>query len=106
MSLAACCSSNHPAAAASIHALALLGLPTQAFDRRYQHPALAVCTLPKLFLSGDRDQFAPESDLQDIAASAAEPKSLVLIPNADHFFTGRIDAMQNALASWLKERVV
>lgn len=105
MSLAACCDSASSVTRAPVHALALLGLPTQAFDRRYQHPALAACTLPKLFLSGDRDQFAPESDLQRIAASAAEPRSLALIPNADHFFTGRLDAMQNALASWLKERV-
>jgi len=40
-----------------------------------------------------------------IADAAAGPKSLVLIPGADHFFTGRLDAMQNALASWLKEHV-
>jgi len=105
MSLVACCTDARSKTSASIHGLAALGLPTQALDRRYQHPALAACTLPKLFLSGDRDQFAPAADLRLIADAAAGPKSLVLIPGADHFFTGRLDAMQNALASWLKEHV-
>ncbi|HEY2468066.1 MAG TPA: alpha/beta family hydrolase [Terracidiphilus sp.] len=105
MSLAACCSSPRPKTGASIKALVAIGLPTQALDRRYQHTSLETCTIPKLFLSGDRDQFAPQSDLQQITHSAADPKSLVLISGADHFFTGRLDAMQNALASWLKEQL-
>jgi len=103
MALAACCPDAPPKFNASLQALAALGLPTQALDRRYRHPSLAACTLPKLFLSGDRDQFAPKSDLQGAVASASEPKSLVLIPGADHFFTGHLKAMQHALASWLKE---
>lgn len=103
MSLAACCSDARARTSASIHALAALGLPTQALDRRYRHPSLSACTVPKLFLSGDRDQFAPPSDLQKIVDSAAEPKSLVLVAGTDHFFTGRLEAMQNALAGWLKE---
>lgn len=105
MSLAACCSSAPRRTTASIHALAALGLPTEAFDRRYHHPSLAACTLPKLFLSGDSDQFGPKSDLQRLTESAAEPKSLVLIPGADHFFTRHLGAMQKALATWLKEHV-
>jgi len=36
--------------------------------------------------------------------SAAEPKRLVLLPRADHFFTGQLEPMQHALASWLKEQ--
>lgn len=105
MSLVACCADARSRTKASIHALAALGLPTQALDRRYRHPSLAACTLPKLFLSGDHDQFAPKSDLQLVADGAAVPKSLVLIPGADHFFTGRLDAMQDALSCWLKEHV-
>lgn len=104
MALMACCTRMRTQTSASIRALASLGLPTQALDRRYQHPSLAACTIPKFFLSGDHDQFAPEFDLRQITDSAAEPKSLVLIPGADHFFTGHLEAMQNALASWLKEQ--
>jgi hypothetical protein len=105
MALAACCTDSRPRLGADIRALAILGLPTRALHRRYDHPSLSACTLPKLFLSGDQDQFAPQENLQQVVNSAAEPKSLTLIPGADHFFTGRLDSMQNALACWLKEQV-
>ncbi len=70
----------------------------------YRYPSLQNCALPKLFLSGDHDQFAPVNRLEQVAASAADPKQFVLIPGADHFFTGHLEAMQLALAGWLKEQ--
>jgi uncharacterized protein len=103
MSIAASCDSS--SAPARIHALALLGLPTQALGRKFDYPALAACSMPKLLLSGDQDNFAPKEHLQQAAHSAANPTTLVLIPGADHFFTGRLELMQNALAGWLKEQV-
>ena len=107
MSIRACCAGDRRQTSASIHALVALGLPTRSLDRRhpYEHPPLTACAIPKLFLSGEHDQFASESGLQRVAGSAAEPKSLIFIPGADHFFTGRLDAMQNALANWLKEQL-
>lgn len=101
MALSACC---RPAQSpSSVRALAALGLPTHAQDRHYSYPFLTGCTLPKLFLSGDCDQFAPTGELAQIAAHAAEPKRLTLIPGADHFFRGQLDSMQRVLAGWLKE---
>jgi uncharacterized protein len=104
MAIAACCTDARSRTGAQIHALVAIGLPTQAFGRSYQYPSLSSCTLPKFFLSGDHDQFAPSGDLHQVLSAAAEPKSLVLIPGADHFFNGRLEAMQDALAGWLKER--
>ena len=88
----------------ALRALALLGLPTHGFKRTYQYPLLSTCALPKLFLSGDQDQFAERDQLQSAFDSAADPKTLALIPNADHFFTGQLEQMQSALAAWLKEQ--
>ncbi len=88
---------------ADVRFIAALGLPTQAEGRHYRYPFLSQCTLPKLFLSGDHDQFAPADDLRDVAATTANPKRIVLLPGADHFFAGQLDAMQNELARWLKE---
>ena len=99
MSIAACCGR------ANIPALAVLGLPTQAKGRVYNYDALKSCSMPKLFLSGDRDQFAPAEQLEAVVAQAAEPKRLTLIPGADHFFTGQLEPMQSALAEWLKEQL-
>jgi alpha/beta superfamily hydrolase len=104
MAIAASCGSSS-APPAKIHALAVLGLPTQASASRFAYPAIATCSLPKLFLSGDLDGFAPKEDLQRVAQTAADPTTLVLIPGADHFFTGRLELMQNALSGWLKEQV-
>ena len=89
----------------TLAALVALGLPTQAMGRTYQYSFLSSCSLPKLFLSGDSDQFASAADLQQIAATTAEPKKLVLLPDADHFFDGQLQAMQNELAGWLKEQL-
>ena len=103
MALLACCSkaNGHPKPSAII----ALGLPTAALNRQYNYSFLHSCSLPKLFLSGDRDQYAPAEDLQRVAATTAEPKKLVLLPGADHFFAGQLQAMQNTIASWLKEQV-
>jgi alpha/beta superfamily hydrolase len=102
MVLAACCRRDR--AQTHIRALALLGLPTDAPGRDYSYPQLAACTIPKLFLSGDHDQFAPAGDLEALAAAAADPKRVTLVSGADHFFSGRIRAMQESLAAWLKEQ--
>ena len=103
MTLDACCGGSP--AQIDIRALALLGLPIEAEGRNYSYPCLGACKIPKLFLSGERDPFAPSARLRDLAAGAAEPKRLVLIPGADHFFSGQMNAMQNALAAWLKEQM-
>lgn len=107
MSIRACCAGERRQTSASIHAFVALGLPTRTLDRRrrYEHPPLTACTFPKLFLSGEQDQFASKSDLQQIAESAEDPKTLVFIPGADHFFAGHLAAMQTALATWLKEQL-
>ena len=102
MTLFACCGSAP--ARRNVRALAALGLPTHADGHDYHYRFLPSCTLPKLFLSGDNDQFAPSAQLTQVVGSAAEPKRLVLLPGADHFFTGHLEAMQSSLAGWLKEQ--
>jgi alpha/beta superfamily hydrolase len=106
MALAASCGKEAPIERrANLRAMAALGLPTQGFGHTYQYPVLSECSLPKLFLSGDHDSFASKPELQQVVDSAADPKTLMLVPGADHFFTGRLDLMQNALAGWLKELI-
>jgi hypothetical protein len=103
MALRACClpTTTHR----DVCALIALGLPTAAPRPAYQYSFLQNLTTPKLFLSGDRDQFAPAEQLTQVAASAAEPKRLILIPGADHFFTNQLAPMQHSLAGWLKEQL-
>jgi alpha/beta superfamily hydrolase len=107
MALKACCSQgkDDSGCRASVRALALIGLPTRAGAQDYSYPSLSSCTIPKLFLSGDRDQYAPAAQWRQVAASAAEPKRAVAIAGADHFFEGQLEQMQQALAGWLKEQM-
>ena len=111
MAIGACCGldqagQNNAGDKSRVRALVALGLPTHASGRDYAYPSLADCTLPKLFISGDQDQFAPAAQWTQIVSSAAEPKTAVLLPGADHFFTGQLEPMQAALSSWLKERLL
>jgi alpha/beta superfamily hydrolase len=103
MALKACCRLGGDCS--SLRAVTALGLPTQAEGRDYKYRFLADCKFPKLFLSGDHDKYAPATQLAHVVDSAAEPKRLLLIPGADHFFTGQLDAMQEALGGWLKEHL-
>lgn len=102
MVLRACCTGGHRH---NLRALVALGLPVEAEGRVYDYSFLKDAILPKLFLSGDRDRFAPAARLKQIAASAADPKHLVLVSGADHFFTGQLEPMQRALSGWLKEQL-
>jgi alpha/beta superfamily hydrolase len=86
-----------------VRALAALGLPVTAPGRDYEYSFLESLRIPKLFLSGDRDSFAFPEQLKEVVARAADPKRLVLLAGADHFFTGHLEPMQHALAGWLKE---
>jgi alpha/beta superfamily hydrolase len=79
-----------------------LGLPLQPVDgRTYDFDFLHSCAKPKLFVSGSRDQFAPRAKLEQLASSLPEPKKLVLIDSADHFFEGRLREMREAIEAWV-----
>jgi len=81
---------------------AALGLPTHAEGRDYLYPYFSALDFPTLFLSGDRDQYAPVEQLRTVVAAARQPSEFVLIPQADHFFTGHLSPMQAALGEWLQ----
>ena len=83
--------------------LVLVGTPVQVDSRHYSYEALHASALPKLLVSGTRDQFANAEQLQEIFANLAEPKKLVMVPEADHFFGGKLEAVREALREWVQE---
>ena len=79
-----------------------LGIPVLPADERtYDFEFLHTCAKPKLFVSGTRDEFAPRAKLEALVSSLPEPKKLVLIEAADHFFEGRLREMREAIEAWL-----
>jgi len=71
--------------------------------RVYTLDFLRDCDKPKLFVSGARDQFGPRSKLEALVASVPEPKKLVVIEGADHFFEGRLRELREAIELWVKQ---
>ena len=74
--------------------------------RVYALDFLQHCAKPKLFVSGARDQFGPRAKLEALVASLPEPKNLVIIEGADHFFEGRLRELREAIEAWVRERVI
>ena len=79
-----------------------LGLPVAAIDDRvYDFEFLGSCTKPKLLVSGERDQFGPRAKLEEMVHSLPEPKKLVMVEGADHFFEGRLRELRETIEAWI-----
>jgi uncharacterized protein len=89
---------------ARVKAVIGLGTPVAPVDgRAYEFSCLESCAKPKLLVSGDRDQYGSRAQLEKLAASLSEPKKLVIIEGADHFFEGRLREMREAIEIWMRE---
>ena len=103
--LRACCGD------ARVRGLVGLGLPVRAEGRDYTYGFLPGCgRVPKLFVSGDSDAFSPRGVLEAVLVSASEPKKIVWVEGADHFFAGtaqspasKLDGMSAAIRGWVAE---
>jgi uncharacterized protein len=71
--------------------------------RTYTFDFMNNCAKPKLFVSGARDQFGPRAKLEELFTLVPEPKELVLIEGADHFFEGRLREMRETIENWIRE---
>ncbi len=74
--------------------------------RVYTFDFLHDCAKPKLFVSGARDQFGPRAKLEELIASVPEPKRLVVIEGADHFFEGRLSELRDAIEGWVRQEIL
>ena len=86
-----------------VRAVIGLGIPVAPIDERaYDFSFLQTCAKPKLFVSGARDQFGPRAQLQRLVDGLPEPRKLVLIEGADHFFEGRLRELRETIEGWVK----
>ncbi|MBV8841305.1 MAG: alpha/beta hydrolase [Bryobacterales bacterium] len=69
-----------------------VGLPTN-----WDHSYLEGCAVPKIFIQSTHDQFGPAEDLQRLVDRLPEPKRLVFVEAADHFFLGGLDQLEAAV---------
>jgi alpha/beta superfamily hydrolase len=59
---------------------------------------LDTCTAPKVFIQSTHDEFAPRLDFERVYEKFAEPKRVVWIEAADHFFAGALEQVEAAAA--------
>jgi hypothetical protein len=77
-----------------------LGIPVNSVSLSYLHD----CGKPKLFIQGGSDQFGSRENVDELFDALPEPKRLVIVEQADHFFMGKLDQMTAAIGAWLDER--
>jgi len=77
-----------------------LGLPADNSDLTF----LAICRKPKLFVQGGQDQYGSQENVGALMETLPEPKRLVIVENADHFFEGKLDPVNRAVSEWMNER--
>jgi hypothetical protein len=71
-----------------------VGFPAEYKNRS----SLEGCTVPRVFVQSTHDQYCPVSELESLVASLPEPKKLVLVEAADHFFAGALHELEREIA--------
>ena len=77
-----------------------VGMPVNNSDFSY----FQECRKPKLFLQGSRDQYGSRESVEALAATLAEPKRVMFVEGADHFFRGKLDRVDAALREWMLDQ--
>jgi alpha/beta superfamily hydrolase len=77
-----------------------LGLPADHSDFAF----LRDCAKPKLIIQGGNDKFGSQKNVESVFAAMSEPKRLVIVEGADHFFVGQLEKVGEAIGEWLTER--
>ena len=80
-----------------VRAVIGVGLPANDNDLSY----LATCPKAKLFVQGTADQYGSRPVVEKLMARVTEPRELIWIEGADHFFTGHLGALRQAIRDHL-----
>ena len=86
---------------ARARAVFALGFPLVRFG---DASTLAAPTQPRLFVQGEHDVYGPGETLRGLVEPLPQPRELVIVKGADHFFNGELDALQDAVTSWAQTR--
>jgi alpha/beta superfamily hydrolase len=84
-----------------VRAVFALGFPLVRFG---DATTLAAPAQPRLFVQGEQDVYGPGQTLRGLVEPLPQPRELVVVRGADHFFDGQLDALQDAVAAWAATR--
>ncbi|GAC1676725.1 MAG: Dot/Icm type IV secretion system effector CoxH3 [Candidatus Acidiferrum sp.] len=77
-----------------------MGIPVDNCDFSY----LRNCPKPKLFVHGANDEHGALDKVEKLLPTLTGENRLVVVPEADHFFAGRLDQLARAITLWIIER--
>jgi hypothetical protein len=86
---------------ARVRAVFALGFP---LAREEGEAPLEAVRQPRLFVQGENDEYGPAEALRERVEPLPPPREIVVVAGADHFFEGRLDALQGAIADWAEGR--
>lgn len=79
-----------------------IGTPVNFADMNF----LRDCPKPKIFIHGTLDTLIPVEKVEGIYSELPEPKKLVKIEGANHFFTGKLDELAGAVRGLTEEYLI
>ena len=82
---------------ARVQELIGLGIPVNNCDFSY----LKDCLKPKLFVHGANDEHGAVEKVKRLVPTLPGENHLVVVPEADHFFAGRLDQLDRAITTWM-----
>jgi alpha/beta superfamily hydrolase len=71
------------------------GFPTRMGGAEY----LESCGIPKIFLQSTHDEFGPRPEFESLMERVAEPKRVVWIESADHFFVDGLNKLEEQVVN-------
>ncbi|MDQ3929474.1 MAG: alpha/beta fold hydrolase [Chloroflexota bacterium] len=82
-----------------VRAITCIGLPVAWRDLSY----LGQWPRPRLFVTGELDDFCPPDDLAKFVDTLPEPKTLLTLKNTGHFFEGRERDLAMSITAFLRQ---
>jgi alpha/beta superfamily hydrolase len=79
---------------AGVSRLIAVGFPANLTDSQ----TLGQCTVPRIFIVSTHDQFCAVPAMEAYFAGLPEPKELIWVDAADHFFGGALDQFEEAVS--------
>ena len=61
--------------------------------------------MPKIFIQSTHDQYGPREEFERVFTRFAEPKRVVWIEAADHFFAGALEQVEAAARRAVPDRI-
>ena len=85
---------------ARVRELLGLGIPVNTSSFEY----LESCAKPKLIVQGAEDEHGAREKVEQVVARMAGENRLVFVLDADHFLSGHLDELDQAVSAWLMAR--